>query len=444
MIYKLHTKLCAATLSLLLAAPAQHAFAQHARNLSLNEAIELSIKSSKQLKVSNAKVDEAIAQYHEAWNNHLPDLKASGSYLRLNNPSIDLKVKLNSGSDTSKQSSSLKVNQAVYGIVNASVPLFSGFKIKYGVESAKYLEEATKLDAESDKQALIQNTISAYNNLYKAQISVQLVQENLNQQKQRVTDFTNLETNGLIARNDLLKAQLQQSNIELSLLDAQNNLKITTMNMALMLGLPEDTELTADTSFMQLPDAGKIVEWEQTALQNRKDIASLSYREKAATTGIKSAKGDYYPGLALTGGYVAADLQNLLTVNNALNIGIGLQYNFATFWKTGARVQEAKARLHQIEANEGLLSDEVRLEVNRDYQNYILSINKIDVYAKAVEQANENYRITKNKYDNSLVTTTDLLEADVAQLQAKLNYTFSKADAFVAYKKLEQTAGTIK
>ncbi len=444
MIYKLHTKLCAATLSLLLAAPAQHAFAQHARNLSLNEAIELSIKSSKQLKVSNAKVDEAIAQYHEAWNNHLPDLKASGSYLRLNNPSIDLKVKLNSGSDTSKQSSSLKVNQAVYGIVNASVPLFSGFKIKYGVESAKYLEEATKLDAESDKQALIQNTISAYNNLYKAQISVQLVQENLNQQKQRVTDFTNLEKNGLLARNDLLKAQLQQSNIELSLLDAQNNLKITTMNMALMLGLPEDTELTADTSFMQLPDAGKIVEWEQTALQNRKDIASLSYREKAATTGIKSAKGDYYPGLALTGGYVAADLQNLLTVNNALNIGIGLQYNFATFWKTGARVQEAKARLHQIEANEGLLSDEVRLEVNRDYQNYILSINKIDVYAKAVEQANENYRITKNKYDNSLVTTTDLLEADVAQLQAKLNYTFSKADAFVAYKKLEQTAGTIK
>jgi outer membrane protein TolC len=429
---------------LLLAGPVQHASAQHARNLSLNEAIDMSIKSSKQLKVSNAKVDEAIAQYHEAWNNHLPDVKASGSYLRLNNPAIDLKVKLNSGSDTSKQSSSLKVNQAVYGIVSASLPLFSGFKIKYGVESAKYLEEATKLDAENDKEALIQNTISAYNNLYKAQISVQLVQENLNQQKQRVTDFTNLETNGLIARNDLLKAQLQQSNIELSLLDAQNNLKITTMNMALMLGLPEDTELTADTSFMQLPDAGKIVEWEQTALQNRKDIASLSYREKAATTGIKSAKGDYYPGLALTGGYVAADLQNLLTVNNALNIGIGLQYNFATFWKTGARVQEAKARLHQIEANEGLLSDEVRLEVNRDYQNYVLSLNKIDVYAKAVEQANENYRITKNKYDNSLVTTTDLLEADVAQLQAKLNYTFSKGDAFVAYKKLEETAGTIK
>ncbi len=55
----------------------------------------------------------------------------------------------------------------------------------------------------------------------------------------------------------------------------------------------------------------------------------------------------------------------------------------------------------------------------------------------------ENYRITKNKYDNSLVTTTELLDADVAQVQSKINYAAAKADAIVAYKKLEQTAGVI-
>jgi outer membrane protein len=65
------------------------------------------------------------------------------------------------------------------------------------------------------------------------------------------------------------------------------------------------------------------------------------------------------------------------------------------------------------------------------------------VYNKAIEQANENYRITKNKYDNSLVTTTDLLDADVAQLQAQLNYAFAQADAVGAYNKLLQTAGLL-
>ncbi|MEI9934985.1 MAG: TolC family protein [Ferruginibacter sp.] len=72
-----------------------------------------------------------------------------------------------------------------------------------------------------------------------------------------------------------------------------------------------------------------------------------------------------------------------------------------------------------------------------------MSQKKIDVYQKAIDQSVENYRITKNKYDNALETTTDLLDADVAELQAKLNYANAKADAVVAYNKLLQTAGLL-
>ncbi len=429
----------------MLALPAHLVFAQKTKNLSLDEAIQLSIKNSKQLKLSKARIDEAVANYHEAWNNHLPDVKISGAYMRINNPNVDLKVKLGGGSsDTSKHTSSIKVDQAMYGIANASLPLFSGFRIKYGVESAKYLEQAAKLDAENDKEEVILNTINAYSNLFKAKKSVDLVNQNLNQQKQRITDFSNMEKNGLMARNDLLKAQLQQSNIELTLLDAENNLKMTYINMDLMLGLPEDTELIPDSNGFQMPgDAGSAIQWEQNALQNRRDIASLSFREKAATSAIKSTKGEYYPGIALTGGYIAADIPNLLTVTNAVNVGLGLQYNLGALWKTGAKVAAAQARLHQVQANEEMLTDAVRVQINQAYENYILSLRKIDVYSKAIEQANENYRITKNKYDNSLVTTTDLLEADVAQLQSQLNYALSKVDALVAYKKLQQTAGML-
>ena len=55
----------------------------------------------------------------------------------------------------------------------------------------------------------------------------------------------------------------------------------------------------------------------------------------------------------------------------------------------------------------------------------------------------KNYRITQNKYRNSLATTTELLDADLAQLQAKLNYVFAKADAVVIYKQLQQSAAQI-
>ena len=433
---------------LLIAMSIPSVYAQKSMDLTLDEAINLALKNSNQLKLSNAKVDEAIANYHEMWDNHLPDLKISGSFLRVDNPTVDLKVKLGgSSSDTTKKSGTsggIKVNQAAYGMANMTLPLFSGFRIKYGVESAKFLEQAAKLDAESEKEEVVINAINAYTNLYKSKKAIELVQENLKQQIQRVADFTNLEKNGLMPRNDLLKAQLQQSNVELTLLDAQNNYRITCINMDLMLGLAENTELVPKmATFDLLDETAPLVKWEQLAMDNRKDIASLGSREKAAGSAIKATKGEYYPGLALTGGYLAADIPNLVTITNALNIGIGLQYNLGTLWKTGAKMELAKSHLHQIQATEAILNTRIKNEIAQAYYNYLLSQKKIEVYARSVGQSIENFRITKNKYDNSLVTTTDLLEADVAQLQSQLNFTISQADAFVAYKKLEQTAGVL-
>lgn len=424
------------------------ALAQKEMKLSLTQAIELSLQNSGKIKIANARVDEAHANTHEATNNRLPDLKASGAYMRLNTPDVNLKIK--TGNQTQQtggeQTSSMpKVDQVAYGMVTATLPLFSGFRIKHGIESARFLEQAARLDAEKDREEVVENAIEAYSNLYKAKKSVELVKENLQREGTRVKDFGNLEQNGLMARNDLLKAQLQQSNIELALLEAENNLKITNINMALMLGLPEGTELLPDSTGMDAtPDAGSVANWEQTALEQRKDKAALAMRIKAANEGIKAVKGEYYPSLALTGGYVGLDVPNFITVPNAFNAGIGLQYNLGALWKTGAKVNVANARMHQIQATEGILADQVRLEIHHAYQGYITSLKKIAVYKKSVEQANENYRITKNKYDNNLVTTTELLDADVAQLQAQLNYAFSKSDAMVAYKKLQKTAGTLK
>ncbi|RYE23035.1 MAG: TolC family protein [Sphingobacteriales bacterium] len=424
------------------------------RKLSLDEAIQLSLQNSNQLKLNRAKIDEATASLREARERRLPDLSVTGSYLRMNQPTLDLKLKLGSSSSgeggsgstggTTTASTTPKVDQAMYAMASLSVPLFAGFKISNGIEAAKYLENAEKLDAEQNREEVIQNTISAYSNMYKAKAALDIVKENLRQSQQRVSDFSSLEQNGLMARNDLLKAQLQQSNVELALVDAENNWKITYIYMNLMLGLPEEAELMPDSAaFNTTADVGTFESWESKALESRKDMSALEMRIKAAHSGVKAAKGDYYPSLALTGGYIAADIPNLLTVTNVINGGVGVKYSPSSLWKTGSKVAQAKARVQQLDVNRNMLSDGIRLETAQAYQAYLSNQKKIEVYGKAVEQANENYRITKNKYDNSLSTTTDLLDADVAQLQAKLNYAFAKADAVVSYNKLLETTGTL-
>lgn len=413
--------------------------AQESKTLTLNEAIDLGLKNSHLLKSNEAKILEATAGIKEAEERKLPDASISGSYLYLPvHPTIDMKTGSGNGGGPS-------VSQAIYGTASVSLPLYAGGKIKYGIESARLLEQAVKLDAENDRAAVIFNITSACINLYKAYQAIELVKENLQTAQQRVKDLANLEKNGLLARNDLLKAELQSSNTELTLLDAETNYKLACINMNIMMGLPEQTILIPDKSGLSLPATVKTIdEYEQDALQNRKDIGAINVRKKNADLSLKAIRADKYPSVALTGGYIAADIPKFLSVYNAVNIGVGIKYNIASLWKNKSKIQQAEARIKQLTAGEDQVTDNVRLQVNEAYQGYLVSVKKIEVYEKAVTQATENYRITKNKYDNALATTTELLEADVALFQARLRVTNAKADSFVAYNKLLQTAGDLK
>ncbi len=321
---------------------------QETRTISLDEAVDLGIKNSKNLKIDAAKIEESTAQLVEAKNNQLPSLKVSASY-----------------------------------------PIFAGGRIKYGIQSAKYLIEASKLSTENDKEAVAYNVSQAYNNLFKASQIIKVLEENLVASQKRDETFLKLENNGLMARNDRLKAQLQTSNIELQLLDAQNNYSIANINMDLLLGLPESTILKVDENYISENLENQPTSYYlNQAIQNRKDLQALDYQRKAASLGSKAAKAENLPSLAITGGYVAADIPGFVTVTNAINIGVGVSYNLDNIWKKNSSLLKSQAREKQLEANNELLNDQIKLEINKDYQNSSLAKKKIEVYERALIKIN--------------------------------------------------------
>lgn len=222
----------------------------------------------------------------------------------------------------------------MYASANLSYPIYAGGRIKYGIQSAEYLVEASKLSAENDKEAIAYNISQAYNNLFKASQIIKVLEENLSASQKRDETFLKLENNGLMARNDRLKAQLQTSNIELQLLDAQNNYSIANINMDLLLGLPETTILKVDEDYInEISENQPVSYYLSQALQHRKDLQALDYQRKAANLGTKAAKAENLPSLAITGGYVAADIPGFVTITNAINIGLGVSYNLDNLWK---------------------------------------------------------------------------------------------------------------
>lgn len=421
--------------------------AQQVRALSLNEAVSLSISNNKSLKQSQYALEGAKAGVQEARERRLPDVKVSGSYMRLNTPGISgnlLQMMAGESGGQGSEAGSIKVNQVAFGMANASLPLFSGNRINNGIKAAAYLEKAAAYDVEHQSDLVIDNTIEAYYNLYKAQAYLKLVAENNRTALNRVKDFANLEKNGVIPRNDLLNVQLQQKNMELAILDAENNMKIANYNFDLMLGLDENTTLEVEgLNGAQSKQLAPIAEYVNNALSERSDVRALDSRLNATQVNTKITKGAYLPSVALTGGYVAADVHNMLTVTNAMNVGVGLSYNIADLYKTGAKVKQARAQESEMQMAKSNLLDGVKMEIHRAYQDFRESNQKVNVLKTAVELADENYKIVKNKYDNSLATATELLDADANKLQAAVNYEFSMIDNLIAYNKLLRASGQI-
>jgi outer membrane protein TolC len=410
--------------------------AQEKTNLKLEEAINLAWTKSNEVSLANTKVETKKNELQSVKNNQYPDLKITGEYLRLTEATVDLEF--NAGSKALPIPDQLLIGQA-----SLKVPVFAGMKIQNGIKLQDNLFQAENAMASKTKEDVAMRVINYYANLYKAQRTVELLKENQKSAQQRVADFTALEKNGIIPRNDLLKSQLQVSKIQLSLDEALNNETIINYYLVTLLKLPTETKLVVNESDLIGFPKSALPTDEQPAFQNRKDLEALQYQGKATQDNINMAKGDYYPNIALVGGYAALNLNNIITLQNAMFFGVGLSYDISGILKNGTHVKIAESKALEVRNSEELLKDNIRIQVQQAINNYDLAQKQNVVYTQAVEQSTENYRIVKDKYDNGLSDTNDLLEADVEQLKSKISETIARVDVIQKYYELLSATGQL-
>lgn len=416
--------------------------AQEKKSLTLDEAIHLAWEKSNEVNLANTKVTTKKHELQSVKNNRYPDLKASAQYQRLTKANVDMKIN-NSSEEGGSDASSPKINQLVLGQINASLPIFSGFKLNNSIKVSDNLYQAENANAIQTKEETAMKVINYYLALYKAQKTVELLGENYKSAEQRVRDFSELEKNEIVPKNDLLKTQLQLSKVQLSLDQAKSDLNVVNYELASLLKLNPNTKIDIQESDFSNFEMNNVPTDENPALENRKDLEALRFQEKASLANIKVAKSGYYPSLSLIGGYTTLDLKNVINVQNAINFGVGISYNISDIFKNGTEVKVAKSRAEEIQTTEMMLTDYIKVQVQKAIEDYDLALKQNVVYTQAVEQATENYRILKDKYDNGLTDTNDLLEADVEQLSSKINKAVAKANVIEKYYGLLSATGQL-
>jgi outer membrane protein len=418
--------------------------------LTLEQAIQIGVENSKTLRSSELNVTAAEEKYHEVNSNRFPSLNFSGRYTRLSTvPPFAVSLPISIPGIPN----SFVISPNIYNNYNFQLtvqqPIFTGFQLSNAVEAAQKNADAVAFDVRSSRSSLKLQIATSYWNLYRAIQARNFMKENLDRVKLHFKQAQDLYDQGMLTQSDLLSAKVQVSNSELMLMDAENNVRLAAVALNNVIGVPLDREYqitsvpqVSDTS---LPDLNKLIE---TALSNRPDMESMKLRVEAAGAAVKSAWGAFLPQLALVGNYYYSRPNNRILpavdeFKNTWDVSLALSFNIWNWGKTAASVEQARVQMEQARLGEKQLADGIYVDVTQSFLNFKQAKDKIAVVKMAMKDAEESYRVTDQKFKVGLATNTDLKDAELTLLQAKLNYAQALTDLEIARVNMQRAVGSL-
>ena len=406
--------------------------------LSIEQALQNGLQNNRMLKISDSKVKAALAKVNEVDASRYPWLKFSGAYTRLSEvPPFTI--------GTFQITSSILNNYNAR--LSAVQPLFMGNKISAGLEIAEIGASASAEDYRKDKDELSLNIKNAYWTLYKVIQFKKILDENVSSVNAHIKDAKNLEAQGLLTRNDILKIEVQLSDIKYKLADAKNSVQLAmlALNNAMNISLSTQVELTSipEISNAELAGLDNLI---GSSLENRPEIKSADMRIKMSESGVTVAKSGMYPQVSLAANYTYARPNSRIfptkdRFDGTWDLSLALNYDIWNWNTTSHQTEQAEAQLMQAKEGMGITKDGVTMEVTSSYLSVKLAKEKIEIAEQSKSQSDENLRITNEKFKQGLALSSDLIDAEVANLTAKTNYTTAVVDYEIALAKLQKSTG---
>ena len=412
--------------------------------LNLEQSIQIGLQNSKELKISESKIESNKAKIKEVKSQFLPQLKLNAGYLRQSN--VDPYLIIIPFSTEPLQLSQVILNNYTLKL-SLQQPIYTGNKLISTRNSAELNTTSSELEFDNEKNNVAANIHIAFWNLYKAMQVKKIADNTLAQTEQHITDTKNFLINGLATTSDLLKLEVQNSNAKLQQLEAENNIELARVSFNRILGLPLDSK--TGISQDEVVFEKKIFELNSLtseALNKRIELKSLDYKIRAASENISAVKSAYYPLISLISNYYYANPNLRIqppedVFHGTWDVGVNLSWDVWNWGYTSAQVKQAEQTFVQGKVTYDQLKESIELEVNQNYLNTSYFEERISVSSKAVEQAKDNYKVTKEKYDVQLATSTDLVDAETSLFQTETNYTNAVVDYRISLVKLNRSIG---
>lgn len=429
----------------------------HAQTYSLDTCKQLAIENNKQVKQAELDVLAAEQQRKEAFTSYFPQVSASGIAMKaadylVSGETPDMNLPIWDGADPAMLQNptqfafipAMEIGALDYmntAAVSVTLPIYAGGRIRNGNKLAKLGEEVSSFQKVMTTDEMLIKTEELFWKLQSLRekertiISYQTMLDTL------YRDVTNYVEAGLSQKNDLLKVQLKQNELQINLVKLQNGIELTKRALCQHIGLTYDSLIVFEEGG-QFPEYPYQFSDPNQLIENRTEYQLLNKAVEAQELQKKMAIGEYMPQLAVVGTGFAYDAMDQ-TNSNAFAM-LSLSIPISDWWGGSHKVKQHTIEIEKakqsFQENTELMTLQIKQAENEvNETNYQVKISKI-----SVEQAQENLRISEDNYKAGVIAISDLLEAQAIYQQASDGLTDAQSQLQIKMAHYKQVTGQYK
>lgn len=395
--------------------------------LDLKDAITFAVDNNFAIRQARERIRQQEGIVVEVKARQIPNVAANGLYQQ----------------NATEISSTVPASDSLWTInLSVSQTLYAGGGVRSSVKSSQLARDAAVLDLKSViNDALLSVRVTFYDVLL-AREKIKVQEQNLELLQQELKTATDRFDAGTVSAFDKLRAEVAVANAQVPLITARNDYRLAIEQLRQALGFttntPENLRKTPDFvgSLDYAPANFDLQAAFDAAHANRPDLQRLARLQSAQEQSVTTARSNYYPNLALVGGWELhkGTTDTFGDSRDGLFVGLQSQWNIFDGRATTGRVIQARSALEQARLSVTEAQLAVEVEVRSAYSSFQEATELADASQKVVAQAEEAVRLATARYNAGTATQLDVLQAQVDLTTARTNqvqayYTYNVAVA---------------
>jgi len=329
------------------------------------------------------------------------------------------------------------------GSATLSVPLFTGGRISSSIAAAEARGRGAGVQLLGAEQDLRLAVAEAYVGVLRARKALAVADSNVRTLEALAGDVGAMYERELVPKNDLLAVQVALADARQNGLRAANAAEIAQAAYNRRIGEPMDRAAILDE---QVPEPGSLPPdldgLVAQALERRTELAALGEQATAYRQLAKVERSRLLPQVTVSGGYSYLENQFLDDEEYAM-AGVGLQWALFDGGQSRKRAAALDRNRRATEEQRADVESLIALQVRQAWLDVDETRKRMQVTADAVDQAEENLRIARERYGAGLGTQTQLLEAETLRVRALTNRDNATLDAGMARLRLARAVGSL-